>query len=123
MNRGLIPDYITGLPVEIFALAIRERKLALGISQKHGHAIRMRMHGRFFHRDRSALSALGPDRSRKPPCNVSHPPLPRPAPADSPQRPPTRRLLQLTIGLDSSRFLRLFCHVLRGWFACYFLVR
>jgi len=48
VNRGLIPDYITGLPIEIFALAIRERKPALGISQKHGHGIWMRMHGRFF---------------------------------------------------------------------------
>jgi len=35
MNRGFIPDYITGLPVEIFALAIWERKPALGVSQKH----------------------------------------------------------------------------------------
>src|SRR6266496_3075286 len=47
MNLGLIPDDVTGLPVEVLALAIREGEPALGVGQKHGHGIRMRMHRRF----------------------------------------------------------------------------
>ena len=48
MNRGIIRDDVTGLLVEVLALAIREREPALGVGQKHGHGVRMRMHHRFF---------------------------------------------------------------------------